>query len=116
MSDYDHKPDRWVMLKFESAGQITYKILGSWGGGYTQGQSWQLNSGVVKIEEEDNHYLFYGYSGSVYKCHKQSYGMTSYAMQVYNTFQKQIEESDGATMVLLPEETHFMEIEYVLDT
>lgn len=49
----------------------TIKIFASFSGGYTQGDSWKLNSGVTKIIEKNNLYNIYGYSGSVYIVHKK---------------------------------------------
>jgi hypothetical protein len=109
----EYNPDKWVMLKFATKGQVTYKILASWGGSYLYGQSWKLNSGCAKIEEDEDYYLFSGYSGSVYRCHKHAYGMTGYTMQIYSGFEEQVAESGGvATMELMPEDTNFMEIVY----
>ena len=71
-----------------------------------------MNSGCTSIEEDGDYFLFSGYSGSVYKCHKKAYGMTGYTMQVYSGFEKQIAESAGSTMEIMPEETNFMEIDY----
>lgn len=110
MSDYN--PDRWVMLKFNHNGELIYKILATFYGGYLSGDSWKLNSGVTKIEEDGQCYLFHGSSGSVYRCHKNSYGMGGYTSGVYASFQKQVEEAEGVTMELMPEGTNFMEIQY----
>lgn len=110
MSEYT--PDKWVMLKFNHNGQQTYKILATFYGGYTSGDSWKLNSGVTKIEEDGQCYLFSGYSGSVYRCHKQAYGMGGYTSGVFASFQKQVDEAEGVTMELLPEETNFLAINY----
>lgn len=112
MSEY--KPDRWVMLKFTHSGHSTYKVLAGWGGSYLYGQSWKLNSGVTKAQEEGDYYLFSGYSGSVYKCHKGSYAMTGMTAQMFSSWTKQFAD-DGqpeGTMVKMPEETNFMEINY----
>jgi hypothetical protein len=111
MSEYC--PDKWVLLKIQSPGQTTYKILASWGGSYLHGQSWKLNSGCTKIEEEDNHYLFHGYSGSVYKCHKEMYGMTFYTQGILNSWLEDTKDAEGISVTMMPEETNFMEIEYV---
>lgn len=111
MSSYT--PDKWVMLKIVHNEKPMYKILASWGGSYLNGQSWKLNSGVTKIEEDGQCYLFHGSSGSVYRCHKQMYGMTSYTHGVLASFQKQADETEGVTIDMLPEETNFMEINYV---
>lgn len=68
----EYTPDHWVLIKLpEDRG---YKVLGGWSGGYLYGDSWRLNSGIKSTEEHDDYYLFYGYSGSVYKCFKNREG------------------------------------------
>ena len=65
--------DNWVVIQIKDplddkiAG---WKILGGWSGGYADGDSWRMNSGVKDWEEHDDHYLFHGYSGSTYKVQK----------------------------------------------
>lgn len=110
MSDYT--PDRWVMLKISHEGVPTYKILAGWYGGYSNGDSWKLNSGVTQIKETDTEYLFYGYSGSVYHCHKQSYGLSTYTASILNGFQEQVKDATDIIIEMLPEESKFMEINY----
>lgn len=110
MSEYN--PDKWVMLKIESNGQTTYKILASWYGGFAKGDSWKLNSGVTKIEEDGQCYLFHGSSGSVYVCHKSTYGMSMYTMGILASFQKDVDETEGVSLELMSEGTNFMEINY----
>lgn len=70
-------PDRWLIVRLKKDNQTIYKVLGGWSGGYLDGDNWRLNSGVVDIEEDRDYYLFKGFSGSVYKCHKKSYGAIS---------------------------------------
>jgi len=72
-----HCPDKWLIIRFRDGDKTTYKVLGGWRGGYLDGDSWRLNSGIVDIEEDGDYYLFKGFSGSVYKCHKEAYGATS---------------------------------------
>lgn len=110
MSKYN--PDKWVMLKFTHGDKPVYKILASWYGGYARGDSWQLNSGVVKIEEDGDLYLFHGSSGSVYQCHKQMYGMSAYTMGILSNFQKQVEDMDDVTLELMDADANFMELNY----
>jgi hypothetical protein len=69
-----YEPDKWVVLKLNNEGKTLYKILGGWSGSYLDGQSWRINSGITKVEEDGDYFLFYGYSGSAYKCHKDTYG------------------------------------------
>jgi hypothetical protein len=108
----EYTPDTWVMLKFVVRGETIYKILAGWYGGYATGDSWKLNSGCVKIEQDENHYLFYGSSGSVYRCHKKSYGMSGYTSQVYRSFCQDVDGADDITMEALDADVNFMELEY----
>ena len=75
-------PERWVILKLPNN---YYKVFGTWAGGYLDGDRWKLNSGIEKIEQDDDYYYFIGFSGSCYKCHKKGYGIsTSYGLLVLN--------------------------------
>lgn len=109
MSEYN--PDRWVMLKITHSGHSTYKVLAGWGGSYTHGASWKLNSGCTNVEETEDAFRFSGYSGSVYNCRKNSYGTTGYTAQVLSNFIEQAKEAN-ATIEMMPEETNWMEIKY----
>ena len=66
------QPDNWIILKIQEDSGHFYKVLAGWSGGYLYGDSWRLNSGIVKIEQSDTHYDFIGESGSVYRCHKET--------------------------------------------
>ena len=70
-----YSPDSWVVIRMTHNGQTFHKVLGGWAGGYTQGTSWRLNSGVERVEVEGDHYLFHGSSGSCYRCHRNGYGL-----------------------------------------
>ena len=65
-------PDNWVILKVTLTDETFYKVLVGWSGGYLDGDAWRMNSGIDKVEEDGDYYLFIGASGSVYKCHKAS--------------------------------------------
>lgn len=64
-------PDNWVVLRFDNDNEVLYKILVGWSGGYLHGDSWKINSGIVKVEETKDYYDVFGYSGSRYRCRKQ---------------------------------------------
>jgi hypothetical protein len=68
-------PDNWVIIKVIKDDETFYKILAGWSGSYLHGDSWRMNSGVAKVEDNGDSYLFHGYSGSIYKCNKESYGL-----------------------------------------
>ena len=59
-------PDRWVVLKiFSSSDGTFYKVLGSWYGGYTYGQSWRLNSGIQELKKQKMHFYFMAFQDRV---------------------------------------------------
>jgi len=69
----NYTPDNWIILEMETPESgIFHKILGGWSGGYLDGNSWRLNSGVTTVEEHEDHFAVHGYSGSVYTCFKDS--------------------------------------------
>lgn len=81
-----HEPDGWTILKVGS----DYRIFGSWSGGFADPDKYRINSGVSHWKEEDDYLLFYGYTGSVYKCHKSSEGrLTAYNGLVLEDFLSQ---------------------------
>lgn len=69
-----YSPDKWIILKIKGKNETLFKVLAGWSGSYLEGQRWRMNSGISKISEDGDYYLIEGFSGSVYKCHKQSYG------------------------------------------
>lgn len=77
-------PDNWVILKVILEDETFYKVLAGWSGGYLDGDSWRMNSGIDRVEEDGDYYSFIGASGSVYKCHKQSETLRMNCAGVYN--------------------------------
>lgn len=76
---HEYFPDQWVLVKIGGT-DPHYRVFGSWSGGYLDGDSWRLNSGVVKCAKSEtypNMYEFIGHSGSKYICHKNAYGIKS---------------------------------------
>ena len=71
MKNISETPDKWVIIKIGSGSESNFKVFGSWAGGYLDGDRWRLNSGITKIEEDQDNYYFYGWSGSCYQCHKK---------------------------------------------
>lgn len=74
-------PDRWTVIKITyENGDMINKVFASWYGGYLSAATWRLNSGIEMTEEDEHFYYFYGYSGSCYKCRKDSEGVAG----IYN--------------------------------
>lgn len=87
-------PERWVILKMSNG----YKVFATWSGGYLYGDRWRINSGISRVDYEDGFYLFYGLSGSCYKCYKKGYGFaSSYGRGVMKNILK---HSDGKIKVM----------------
>jgi len=94
--NYDYFPENWVLLKFDSEEHgVYYKVLGGWSGGYTTGDSWRMNSGIEKIEQDEDYYYFIGFSGSIYKCDKNSEIVRMNIGHVLN----QLLERDGVSQI-----------------
>jgi len=102
-----HKPDLWCILKIDGK-DPHYRVFGSWYGGYLGSDSWRMNSGIVRVEEEDGCYLFYGQSGSCYVCSKSAYGASSFG---YGVIEKYISKSDKITAL---DDVDWMEMNWII--
>jgi len=80
MSQYT--PDRWVVLELSNDKETIQKVFAGWRGGYLDGDSWKLNSGITAVRDTGEWFEFEGYSGSTYRCHKEFYGMTMYQQSI----------------------------------
>ena len=107
----DYTPHSWVVVNITNNGQTFNKVLAGWSGGYLDGDSWRMNSGITSVGEEDNYWLFYGASGSVYRCNKDCYGVRGEAARVlHNLLAK---NSDTVNSVVLDENTDWRSIAVV---
>ena len=109
MSDY--VPDKWVILKVKGKEETLYKVFACWYGGYGGSDSWQMNSGIKAISESKDYWLFEGFSGSVYKCFKQNYGMHTYGSGILNDIINKSEEVEVDVIVML-ENTNWLDLSY----
>ena len=113
-------PEQWVVLRISTEDNIDipyYKVFGGWRGGYLDGDRWKLNSGITKVEEDDDYFYFYGYSGSCYKCHKRGYGLKEgrrhFSLYCQGVLEDLIEKAEiGASIniKIMPEETNWKEL------
>jgi len=74
MSNYT--PEEWMLIRVKGS-TPHYRVFGSWRGGFLDGDSWRLNSGIVSVEEDEDYYIFNGNTGSKYVCFKNNYGINS---------------------------------------
>ena len=106
----EYTPDRWIVVKIHGGGlPLTYKVFACWHGGYLDPDSWKMNSGITKVIESKKEYAFHGFSGSVYKCRKGGYGISSYGSMVLSSIMKKSKEAE-VTMEIMPEETKWTKL------
>jgi len=99
-----YTPDRWVMVEATSSkGESVRKILASWYGGFANGDSWKLSSGIVDAIDHGDHIEFPQHSGSVYFCGKGNYGMSMYTNSILLDWQERMAESNIGNIVEVDE-------------
>lgn len=108
----NYKPNYWMILKITSIdGIVLHKVFATWVGGYVEGDSWRMNSGIVEVKINDKIISFVGDSGSVYECllDEGSYRASMYTQSVLDSM---IKKADlvGAKIEILPFETNFEEL------
>ena len=105
----ENRPDRWVVVKITNNGEVLYKLFSTWLGGYLDGDSWKMNSGIVKVEEQGDYLKFFGHSGSCYECinSEHSYGTNYYTQSVLdNIISKGVEL--GHQLEVMPPDTDWL--------
>jgi hypothetical protein len=108
----ENNPDKWMIVKIvNDKNESHYRVFASWYGGYLGSDSWQMNSGISKVTEDDNYYFFEGVSGSLYTCRKGGYGASGYG---YNVLSGLIEKGakDGLLIAVLSDDVNPMELSY----
>ena len=100
MSTYT--PDAWVIIKIITPQETLFKVLAGWYGGFANGDSWKVNSGITSVVETEHSYEFSGYSGSTYVCHKTAERLTGLTASILNSFQEQSKEVEGITIDVVP--------------
>ena len=106
-------PEQWVILRIPTEDNIDvpyYKVFAGWRGGYNDGDRWRLNSGITRVEEDDDYYYFYGYSGSCYKCHKNAYGLKG--SYIHGILEDIIDKANlsNINVEVMPENTNWDEL------
>jgi hypothetical protein len=108
----DYRPNNWVVIKFTQQvksgntgygrkEKVFYKVLGGWSGGYLDGDSWRLNSGIVDVEETTDSFIFIGGSGSRYICDKTQECLRMNTAGAWKAIQEEAEGSEGFTVELV---------------
>jgi hypothetical protein len=102
-------PDNWVVIKFKGD-DPRYRILAGWSGGYTTGNSWRMNSGIVRVTEDEHCFNFYGASGSCYQCRK-----TAYCLRMNNAYiWSQLQKQHGDKVEMMLEDTDWLNMDWII--
>jgi hypothetical protein len=98
----EYHPDSWKIIEVDSPenGKI-HKILASWYGGFTTGDSWKISSGIVGVKIEGKVFTMPQYSGSVYICHQSNEHVSGIMGSIYASFVKQLAESGTGTIRMI---------------
>ena len=94
-----YRPNRWVVIRCESNDEEIYKVMGGWIGGYLDGDSWRLNSGITEVIDNGIEYEFVGASGSIYVCDKRTEGMTSLMAAIYHVWENEIDKDSEIEVI-----------------
>lgn len=99
----DYKPDAWKIMRIVNNGETLYKVFATWYGSFTDGDKWKLNSGIEEVEIEDDNFIVYGYSGSVYVLPKQEacYRTTAYTEGILRNMINRAPMPDHVTVDVL---------------
>jgi hypothetical protein len=102
-------PDNWVVIRFHG-NDPHYRILAGWSGGYTTGDSWRMNSGITRVEEDEHSFYFYGSSGSCYQCRKSGYCLRKNNGYIW----AELQERHGELVEMMPENTDWHEVDWII--
>ena len=107
MNSTYYQPDHWVVLKIGGE-DPHHRVLGGWQGSYLDGDSWRLNSGIVKVEKGSTTFKFYGHTGSVYECGMHNYGLRKVTAEVL----QQLQKIHGPIISIMDEDTDWTKVEW----
>ena len=109
MNGRDYLPDNWVVVHIKGD-TPHYKILAGWSGGYLDGDSWRMNSGITNVEEDQDTFRFRGTTGSWYTCRKGAYCLRRNNAHIWD----QLQEKYGDKVELMPEDTDWLSMDWIL--
>ena len=101
--------DNWVVIKMKGD-DPHYRLLVGTSGGYLDGDSWRMNSGITRVEDDGDYYNFYGSSGSCYSCGKESYMLRMNNAGVW----ARLQELHGDKVEMMPEDTDWMNLDWII--
>lgn len=104
-----YTPDSWYLVKIVSEEHgVIYKVLASWYGGFTQGDSWKLSSGIESVSVEPPNevtssavYTMPQSSGSTYVLYAGAEHMSGIMGGVWHNFREQVAKPDSGMTIEL---------------
>ena len=102
MSTYT--PDKWLVVKISIENDTIDKVCANWYGGYLNGDSWKLSSGITETVEFEDRFEYTNHSGSLYICYKGREGMNSYGASVLHGLTEDVTTAGGTLEILTKNE------------
>lgn len=101
-----YTPDSWAILRMTTPKETIYKVLCSYYGGYTTGDSWKVSSGITDVIvhnnlEGVNYYELPQYSGSTYICLKNSEHISVIMAMMLSSWQEQVKDKEGTSIKVM---------------
>ena len=106
---FEYTCDNWVVIKMKGD-DPHYRLLVGTSGGYLDGDSWRMNSGITKMEEGAGFYYFSGSSGSTYRCGKGSYTLRMNNAHIWDQLQK----LHGDKVEMMDEDTDWLNMDWII--
>lgn len=116
----EYAPDYWQVIRIVTPTETIYKLFSSWVGGYANGDSWRLNSGITGIKKVEKvfqmthgpktlpiAYEITGHSGSVYTvpARENCYRTTAYTGNILQSMIDKVENEIEYEIQVLPFDT-----------
>jgi hypothetical protein len=95
-------PDNWKIIRIQYKDADTNHFLAAgFVGGYTQGRSWKISSGITGVANKTSEYVeFINKSGSIYRCYYSNEGLDYYTESVIESYRLEHEKA-GDTFELI---------------
>jgi len=93
----EYTPHCWkvIEIKYDADAATHYRVAAGWRGGYLDGDSWKINSGIAAFDYDGDYILFIGDTGSVYRCHRNAEGLNGYTSSVVESYNTDHEKLGG---------------------
>tara|TARA_B110000908_G_scaffold125991_1_gene147766 strand:+ start:192 stop:530 length:339 start_codon:yes stop_codon:yes gene_type:complete len=104
---YMNTCDNWVIVKSPPIPDPHYRVLVGTSGGYLDGDSWRMNSGIVRVDESDEFFYIYGSSGSCYQCNKKAYMVRKNSAYI-------LDQLKDRGWELMPEDTDWINMDWII--